>query len=778
MLDLGFVAFYAVGAYTLGLLSQHAGLGFWSVLPIAGFVTAMFGAVLGFPVLRMHGDYLAIVTLGFGEIIRLFLNNMLELTGGPNGMSVPKITFFGYEFSRSEEETTFSSLFGLEYDSTHQMIFLYLVLFAVCVLAIVFCSKLKKMPIGRAWEALREDEIACRSMGINHVAVKLSAFMLGAMFGGISGVFFAAYQGFINPTSFTFIESVLIVAIVVLGGLGSIPGVIMAAIALNVIPELFREFQDYRIIMFGLAMVIMMLWRPRGLIRIIKNLTMRFGGIVALKDVSFNVPKKSISALIGPNGAGKTTVFNCVTGFYRATEGQLLLKTAKGDINIKKVLGEELSLSDLVNPSQLGEKIFYKMLGGTHRVVQGGLARTFQNIRLFKDMTVVENLLVAQHMRLNRNILAGLFSSSSYKESEQRALEEAYHWLEMLKLTGFAQKLAGALPYGQSRRLEIARAMCTGPEVICLDEPAAGLNPKETDDLTATISLLREKFNITILLIEHDMSMVMRISDYITVLDHGVVIAHGDPKTIENDPQYMTTEQPFLKISGVSAHYGPVQALKNVSLEIHKSEIVTLIGANGAGKSTLLMTIFGNPKPSAGTIIYNGIDITNIDVHHISKLGISQSPEGRRIFLQMTVEENIIIGANSLGDDYIDEDKQKIFEMFPILKQRRNQVAGTLSGGEQQMLAIGRALMSRPKLLLLDEPSLGLAPLIIKNIFETIKQIAQTGTTIFLVEQNAFGALKLADRAYVLVNGEIKMSGKAHDLLDNEDIKKAYLGGH
>ena len=284
LLDLGYVAFYAVGAYALALLSKYFGLGFWSVLPLAAFIAAFFGMMLGFPVLRTHGDYLAIVTLGFGEIIRLVLTNWLELTNGPNGLPAPIITFFGYVFDRGKgNNDTFHELVGIEFNFSHEYIFLNLILFMFVCAAIYFTVRLKKMPIGRAWEALREDEIACRSLGLNHVNVKLGAFMMGAMFGGIGGVFFGASQHFVNPTSFTFIESALIVAIVVLGGLGSTMGVVISAMVLTIVPELFRDFNNYRVLAFGAVMVIMMLWRPRGLIQIarpfIKRASEAKGGI-------------------------------------------------------------------------------------------------------------------------------------------------------------------------------------------------------------------------------------------------------------------------------------------------------------------------------------------------------------------------------------------------------------------------------------------------------------------------------------------------------------------
>ena len=273
LLDLGYVAFYAIGAYGLALGYQYLGLGFWTVLPLAAIVAALAGALLGFPVLRMHGDYLAIVTLGFGEIIRLILNNWLSFTGGPNGMPVPSPTFFGLEFGRRAKEggTPIHEFLGIDYNQNFKFLFIYIVLFLVVMLVLYIKHRLTRMPVGRAWEALREDEIACRAMGLNHVLVKLSAFMLGASTAGLAGVFFASYQGFVNPSSFTFFESALILAIVVLGGMGSTVGVVIAAFVLTVAPELLRSFADYRVLLFGILMVLMMIWRPRGLIRISRS---------------------------------------------------------------------------------------------------------------------------------------------------------------------------------------------------------------------------------------------------------------------------------------------------------------------------------------------------------------------------------------------------------------------------------------------------------------------------------------------------------------------------
>ena len=269
----------------------------------------------------------------------------------------------------------------------------------------------------------------------------------------------------------------------------------------------------------------------------VEHLMMHFGGIKALSDVSLKVERNSIFALIGPNGAGKTTVFNCLTGFYKASGGKIQLNIRGKQTNVIQLLGERFKVTDFVSPKSFFSRVYYKMFGGTHLVNRAGLARTFQNIRLFKEMSVLENLLVAQHMWVNRNMLAGILNTKGYQKAESDALDHAFYWLEVVDLVDCANRLAGELSYGQQRRLEIARAMCTRPQIICLDEPAAGLNPQETEALSAMIRLLRDEHDLTVVLIEHDMGMVMSISDHIVVLDHGNVIAEGGPEAIRNDPK-------------------------------------------------------------------------------------------------------------------------------------------------------------------------------------------------------------------------------------------------
>lgn len=278
LLDLGYVAFYAVGAYSFGLSAHYLGLGFWTALPMAGLLAATWGLILGFPVLRLRGDYLAIVTLAFGEMIRIVLINWNDFTGGPNGISgIPKPTFFGLEIGRGEG--SFGDVFGIPYDPIHRFVFLYYIILVLALLTNFVTMRLRRLPIGRAWEALREDEIACRSLGINTRNTKLSAFSIGAMFAGFAGSFFATRQGFISPESFTFLESAIILAIVVLGGLGSQIGIVIASVVmvggiellrnLNFLKQVFGpsfEPTEFRMLIFGLAMVVIMVWKPRGLV--------------------------------------------------------------------------------------------------------------------------------------------------------------------------------------------------------------------------------------------------------------------------------------------------------------------------------------------------------------------------------------------------------------------------------------------------------------------------------------------------------------------------------
>jgi branched-chain amino acid transport system permease protein len=517
LLDLGYAAFFAIGAYTTALLETLLHFSFWETLPFSLAFAGASGVVIGYPTLRLRSDYLAIVTLGFGEITRIVATN-LDITGGPNGI-------YGI---------TSPSLFGYEISSPRAV---YELGIAFLVLVLMFAIRLGQSRLGRAWTSIREDEAAAEAVGVPTLQVKMLAYVMGALIGGFAGSLFAARFGTIDPTGFTYLQSVTILIVVVLGGRGSIPGVILGAVIVAGLPELLRFLNLWRIFAFAIGLVILMLLRPQGLwpaplrrvappregagragafappraitsdetLLDVRNMQRRFGGVLAVGGVSFTVRHGEILSLIGPNGAGKTTVFNCLTGVIRPTGGQVLWR------------GTALAG------------------GAPHRIVHAGIARTFQGIRLFANMTAFENVLTGMDHRLRTLLVAELLAVPSARAEAADHAAEGLHWLGFVGLGARAGERAADLPYGDQRRLEIARALASNPQLLLLDEPAAGMNPTEKHALMELIRGIRD-LGVTVLLIEHDMMLVMGVSDRIIVMDHGVIIAEGTPAEIQANP--------------------------------------------------------------------------------------------------------------------------------------------------------------------------------------------------------------------------------------------------
>ncbi|HKT94920.1 MAG TPA: ATP-binding cassette domain-containing protein [Paraburkholderia sp.] len=525
LLDLGYAAFFAIGAYTTALLETLLGFSFWETLPFSLGFAGISGIFIGYPTLRLRSDYLAIVTLGFGEITRIVATN-LEITGGPNGIyGIASPSLLGYEISSPRA--------------------VYELGMAFLIVVLVFAVRLGRSRLGRAWTSIREDEAAAEAVGVATLRVKLLAYVMGALIGGIAGSLFAARFGTIDPTGFTYLQSVTILIVVVLGGRGSIPGVILGAIIVAGVPEMLRFLNLWRIFGFAVALVALMLLRPQGLWPVrarramprahlpampaaaaaagasaapappaaatagetlleVDGLTCRFGGVMAIGGISFVVRGGEILALIGPNGAGKTTVFNCLTGVIRASGGRMLwCGTPLGG-------------------------------GAPHRNVHRGIARTFQGIRLFGHMSAFENVLTGMDHRLHTPLLAELAGTPSARAEAAEHEAQGMRWLDMVGLGARASEYAADLPYGDQRRLEIARALASNPRLLLLDEPAAGMNPTEKQALMELIRRIRA-LGVTVLLIEHDMTLVMGVSDRIIVMDHGVMIAEGPPAQIQSD---------------------------------------------------------------------------------------------------------------------------------------------------------------------------------------------------------------------------------------------------
>jgi branched-chain amino acid transport system permease protein len=583
LLDLGYAAFFAIGAYAMGLLNSpvlgsplygHA-WSFWLCIWVAAAVSALLGLVIGAPTLRVRGDYLAIITLGFGEIIPVAIRNLgditieigtwrpierLNLTGGENGVNP-----IGRPY-----------LPGVPFETDPvPWYFLILVIGAASLWAM---NRLRDSRLGRAWMAIREDETAADCTGVNPISTKLLAFALGAWFSGFAGSVYAAKLQAITPGAFEFQVSIMLLCMVVLGGAGSLKGVILGAMLITVFDRVLLsqatflvrgvgrtlgisalttvDLTLWRWFFFGLGLALLMLLRPQGLagrrlrpvavpddasadaatpvaaasvpraesiprwlrdrahaaadsspraLLEVAGVTKRFGGVVALNGIDLVIPRRAIIGLIGPNGAGKTTFFNVVTGLLLPDGGRITLEGA----------------------SLVGRR--------PNAIVARGVARTFQSIRLFQRLTALENVLVGEHCRLSATVLGGVFRPPAVVAEEARGRERARELLDFVGLGGQADTIARNLAYGDQRRLEIARALATEPRLLLLDEPSAGMNPRETEVLTDLIGLLRRELGLAILLIEHHMEVVMGISDRITVLDYGTRIAEGTPPEIQRD---------------------------------------------------------------------------------------------------------------------------------------------------------------------------------------------------------------------------------------------------
>ncbi len=834
-LSFGHAAFYGVGAYTASILAIRYHVPTLLALLAGAALAGLIALVIGRPVLRLRYFYLALATIGLGIIFSAIVIEARGVTGGSLGLApVPPLDLFGFHVDTYMRQ--------------------YYVVWIVALLILLFTERALGMRLGRALRAIATSEIAAETLGVRTANWKLVAFVASAIFCAIAGALYAFTLAAITPSAFAFSAAIIPIIMMLIGGGGSIWGGLVGAVLMTWLANTLSGTQQWSGVIYAVIMILLLLFLPMGitgffskqrlvsvrnafrrqsraetlecatvaeadgstgacetqvalpvyvpehaperqddgapgalfadlkgaagvkgeeLLRI-EGVSVDFGGLRAVNDVSLEVRSGQVAALIGPNGAGKTTLFNVVSRLQRASAGQVWLA------------GEDITGLSPAQSARLG------------------MARTFQNLRIFENMDVLENVLVGCHRHEKAGFIAGGLGLPRQRREEKASRTRAMDALRLVGLEASAHQPAASLPYGQQRLVEIARALASEPRLLLLDEPAAGMNAAEREYLVERIRRIRDA-GVTVLLVEHDIELVMGLCDWVTVLDYGRLIANGGPDEVKNDPAVIEAylgvghegagdkcadlspsqvaaasgiaTRSLLEVRDLSTRYGAIHALRDVSLEVSKGEIVAVLGANGAGKTTLLHTISGVLRPSAGSITYAGAGITKLAPAKIVARGVCQVPEGRRLFPSLSVEDNLLLGSSGRrARGSVPDDLAYVYDLFPALAERRGQRAGTLSGGEQQMVAIGRALMGKPDFLLLDEPSMGLAPLAVERIFASLKALNDDGLTMLMVEQNAEMAFSVAHRAIVLQTGSVALTGRASDLRQDERVRECYLG--
>lgn len=778
-ISLGHIGFMAIGAYTTVLLMEKAGWPYLAATAAGIVLVSIVGGLLAMPALRVRGPYLAMVTIAFGFIVEHGTVEWRDLTGGGNGVVL----------------TMPPSIFGMPLAERGLAIASVVLMFA----GVILFDRLKRSGWGYAMRAARDSEVATRSVGIDLVHVRTMAFVISAAAMALAGSLFAPLQGYISPSSFPFLQSILLLFGVMIGGAGSALGPIIGALLVVLLPELLSDLAEYRLLAFGLLLFAVLRVAPNGIAGLIAQLGARFfpaapaqhdaaevstsgtpdavlrvasgapsldvtdlsiafGGVRAVQNVSFTAQPGHVTSVIGPNGAGKTSALNLLCGFYRPTSGTVKL----GDRDLTGL------------PS--------------HTLARLGVARTFQTTQLFGSLTIIENTLLAE----TAGKLGGIISPLRNPETEQFARS----LLRFAGVDGDLDRPAESLPHGEKRLVEIARSLALRPKVLLLDEPAAGLSKGDKQRLTTLLRRIAD-LGVAVIIVEHDMPMIMSLSDHIVVLDGGKRIAVGKPADIRNDPlvrkAYLgdatTKEQQhrpprevsseiMLEIKKLDAFYGLSQALESIDVRVANGEAIAVLGANGAGKTTLMRSIAGlEPPKASGEIRLSDKRIDNLPAHARARIGVVLVPEGRQVFPELTVRQNLQLGAYARPGIDLDAEIETMLTRFPRLRQRIDHRAGLLSGGEQQMLAVARGLLTSPKVLMLDEPSLGLAPLVVDELFASFERLRTEGMTLIVVDQMAGHALAVADRAYLLETGAIVKSGTAGIIAEDPSLEASYLGG-
>ncbi len=786
LVSFGHSTWFGIGAYAAGLIQLHwFGDEIWLPLLLSMAAVAISSAIVGIIILRRRGVYFSLLTLAFAALTYTIAFRWSEVTGGEDGLGGLKRGSIG----------------TISLDNA----LAYYVTVAVIGLAVLYVLlRLVRSPFGHVLMAIRENQLRATFQGYPVERYKLGVFVISAVVTGLAGALLAFQTYLVSAEAVSVPFSGELLAMVVIGGMRSMLGPALGALFFILFRELFSVWTPNWLLWFGLIFVAFVMYSPDGLVGIwstfvrrwrpapeeaaamskrriydglalpdfltpeslkgtvleVRGISKHFGGIRAVSGANLQIEAGQIHALIGPNGAGKTTLFNLVSGLYPLDQGTIRLN------------GDEIQgvPSDLI----------------CHR----GLARSFQITNLFRGLSIYENLRLSLQAQS-----AGRFNVWRDVDGYPEIHAETAELTKFLGLQGIEQIEAGELSYGGQRLVDLGIALGSKPQVLLLDEPLAGLAAAERERVANLIKNVAS--NIPVLIVEHDIDRVLGFSHAVTVMNQGEVLMTGSPEAVRADRRvqqiYTGTGIPevehsrsdqtregapqILRFEGVNTFYGKSHILNNATLDVREGEIVALLGRNGAGKSTLLKALAGLIPLASGSIEYEGRNIAGIPAPDISRMGIGYVPQGRGLFAGMTVRENLALGRlarKTDGSHGVVWSEQQILEYFPRLKERMNVAADYLSGGEQQMVAVARAMSGNVKLLLLDEPFEGLAPTVILELFKVF-DLLRRHTSIVIVEHNLDLVLALADRVFALERGAVFHQGPATPLLTDLEYRKKIL---
>jgi ABC-type branched-subunit amino acid transport system ATPase component/ABC-type branched-subunit amino acid transport system permease subunit len=786
LVSFGHSTWFGIGAYAAGLIQLRLFPNqIWLPLGLAMVVVAIASVVIGALILRRRGVYFSLLTLALAALTYTTAFRWSSLTGGEDGLG---------ELKRG-------SLGPISLDTP---LAYYTVVAVIGLIVLYGLQRIVRSPFGHVLAAIRENQLRAGFQGYPVDRYKLAVFVLSAAVTGLAGglIGFQNYLVSAEAVSVPFAGELL--AMVVIGGMRNMLGPALGALFFILFREMFSIWTENWLLWFGLAFVGFLIYSPNGLVGIgsmvmrrfcpsreenaamsrrriyeglplpaflrpealkgnvleVSSVSKHFGGIRAVIDASLIVRAGEIHALIGPNGAGKTTLFNIISGLYAPAQGSIRL-------NGRDVHGVPPDL-----------------------ICHQGLARSFQITSLFRGLSIYENLRLSLQARrpMRFNIWRDI---DSYGEIHAETAE----LVKFLGLEGIEDIAAGDLSYGGQRLVDLGIALGSKPQVLLLDEPLAGLAAAERERVSNLVRNIAS--NIPVLIVEHDIDRVLGFSQSVTVMNQGEVLMTGDPDAVRANRHVQEIytgkgipavehhrsdtaardAKPILRLDRINTFYGKSHILNDATLEVRESEIVALLGRNGAGKSTLLKTLAGLVPAASGTIEYQGDNIAGLPAHEIARRGIGYVPQGRGLFAGMTVRENLSLGRlarKTDGSDSVVWDEEQILHYFPRLKERMNIAADYLSGGEQQMVAVARAMSGNVKLLLLDEPFEGLAPAVTLELFKVFDQLRRQ-MSIVIVEHNLDLVLALADCVFALERGAVFHDGPTAPLLNDLEYRKQIL---